>query len=71
MTTRQIRAARRDKLMRRIAAKAEPVFEVDGTPIALSEFVETNADDPDVVAWAKSAKVGAWYPSVIDCRRAS
>lgn len=71
MTTRQIRAARRDKLARREAATNEPVFEVDGEPVALAEFVEVNADIPDVCEWARTAKVGAWYPSVIDCRRSA
>jgi hypothetical protein len=52
-------------------AAAEPVFEVDGMPCPQSEFVEANADNPGVVAWAKTAKVGEWFPTVVDCRRAS
>ena len=72
MTTRQIRAARRDKLARREAATNEPVFEVDGEPTPLAEFIEVNAEIPDAVEWARTAKVGAWYPlSVVDCRRSA
>lgn len=52
-------------------AAAEPVFEVDGMPCPLGKFVEANADYPAVVAWARTAKVGEWFPTGVDCRRAS
>jgi hypothetical protein len=52
-------------------ATAEPVFEVDGHPVAQSEFIAANADDADLVTWAKTAPVGAWYPSIVDRRRAA
>jgi hypothetical protein len=52
-------------------AAAEPVFEVDGRPVAQSEFIAANADDADLVTWAKTAPVGAWYPSIVDRRRAA
>jgi hypothetical protein len=42
---------------------------VDGRPCPMSEFIEHNADDPDVVAWARAAKVGDFYPAVVPCER--
>jgi len=69
MTSRQLRAARREKLMRRYASKAEPMFGVDGRAVPRSEFIEANKDDPDVVAWADSAKVGDAYPAFLPCVR--
>ncbi len=74
MNTRQLRAARKEKLARKFAAMAatpEPFFAVDGLPCPLSEFVEHNADDPDVVKWANSAKVGDAYPAFVPCVRVS
>jgi hypothetical protein len=53
------------------SATAEPVFEVDGRPVAQSEFIAANANDADLVTWAKTAPVGAWYPSIVDRRRAA
>jgi hypothetical protein len=79
MKTRD-RAAAKAKLHLRYAAmaeplfgveKSEPFFAVDGLPCPLSEFVEHNADDPDVVAWAKTAKVGESYPAFVPCERVS
>ena len=72
MKTRELRAARKAKLARRFAASApEPAFAVDGEPCPLSEFAKDNADDPDVVAWANTAKVGDAYPAFVPCVRVS
>jgi hypothetical protein len=69
MTSRQLRAARLGKLARRYAAMAEPMFGVEGKSVPQSEFVEANKDDPDVVEWAQTAKVGDSYPAFVPCER--
>jgi hypothetical protein len=71
MNSRQLRAARRDKLMRRYASKAEPMFGVDGRTVPQSEFVEANKHDHDVIEWAATAKVGDSYPAFVPCERVS
>lgn len=47
----------------RIARDAEPQFRVAGAGdrCPLSEFIAANADDPDVIEWARGAKVGDVY----------
>jgi hypothetical protein len=71
MNSRQLRAQRREKLMRRYAAMAEPMFGVDGRTVPQSELIDANKDDPDVIEWAQTAQVGETYPAFVPCERVS
>jgi hypothetical protein len=43
-------------------------FEVDGRQCTLADFLAANCDDEDVCNWARNARPGDRYPSIVPCQ---